>query len=175
MLMANRWLLLASLTTLGLSACDKGDDDHGHDDHSHATETGHETGDTHETGEVETCEAETRDDEFAIGLSKSGSLVQASFVSADPAPPIKGDNTWVLELEDLQGEPLTGVTIVAIPMMPDHGHGTAITTEVTALEVPGRYQLTPVNLFMTGFWEITLELTLAGGETDSLVFGFCVE
>ena len=43
------------------------------------------------------------------------------------------------------------------------------------MEAPGQYALSPVNLFMTGYWEISLELTLADGETDSLMFGFCVD
>lgn len=183
MLTVTRWLLLASLTTFGLSACDKGEDgEDAHADDGHpATETGaHETGETGthetgETGEAGDCAAETRDDAFAIGLNKSGSLIQASFVSANPAPPIKGDNTWVIEFDDLQGEPLSGATVTALPMMPDHGHGTAVNAVVTALEQPGRFEITPVNLFMTGYWEITLDVTLAGGEVDSVVFGFCVE
>lgn len=158
MFTATRCLLLVSLTTLGLSACDKADE--GQDDH-----------DDH----ADHCAAETRDDDFAIGLSKSGALVQASFVSADPAPPIKGDNTWVIALADLQDEPLTDASIVAIPMMPDHGHGTAVDAEVMALDVPGNYEITPINLFMTGYWEITLDVTTAVGEQDSVVFGFCVE
>jgi hypothetical protein len=65
--------------------------------------------------------------------------------------------------------------MVAIPMMPDHGHGTPINAIVTALDEPGRYEITPVNLFMTGYWAITIDVTLTGGEQDSLMFGFCVE
>ena len=60
-------------------------------------------------------------------------------------------------------------------MMPDHGHGTPVNAEVTVMPTPGQYELSPVNLFMTGYWEITLELTLPKGETDSVMFGFCVE
>lgn len=170
-------LLLVPLTPLGvLFGCDSGNTD----DHTHA-EDSHEEG-NHEAGEGETetggesvCEVETRDDNFAIGLEKSGALVRATFVSSDPAPPIKGDNTWVLDFTDLTGAPLSDLTIVAIPTMPDHGHGTPIDAVVTALDEAGRYQIAPVNLFMTGYWEVALDVTLAGGEQDSLMFGFCVE
>jgi hypothetical protein len=181
---------LALLASLALaSGCDSGsgDDEHAdHDEHAegHATsesESGHaeeSAGDTHgsATGETEggDCAAETRDDAFAVGLSKSGSLVTATFVSSDPAPPIKGDNTWVLDFTDAQGMPLVDVEMVVIPMMPDHGHGTPINAVVTATETPGRYEVTPVNLFMAGYWEITFDLTVAG-QADALMFGFCVE
>jgi hypothetical protein len=170
-------VLLAAFALLG---CDSGGDD-GNAEHASDSsgethgDTQHETDGTGETGGESVCAVETRDDDFAIGLSKSGNLVRATFVSADPAPLIKGDNTWVLDFTDLEGAPLVGLTIVAIPMMPDHGHGTPINAVVTALEQPGRYEVTPVNLFMTGYWETTLDITLAGGEQDSLMFGFCVE
>jgi hypothetical protein len=163
-------LFLASLALLG---CDSGSDDDGDDGQAeHASDSTETHG---ETGSESVCAVETRDDDFAIGLSKSSSLVGATFVSANPAPPIKGDNTWVLDLTDANGAPLTGLTIVAVPMMPDHNHGTPINAVVTELEQPGRYEITPVNLFMTGYWETTLDVTLAGGEQDSLMFGFCVE
>jgi hypothetical protein len=167
-------VLLAPLVLFG---CDSSDDD------GHAEQSSDESGDTHhedtdtgsETGGESVCEVETRDDTFAVGLSKSGALVRATFVSSDPAPPIKGDNTWVLDFTDLDGAPLSNLELVAVPMMPDHGHGTTINAVVTALDEPGRYQITPVNLFMTGYWETTIDVTLAGGEQDSLMFGFCVE
>jgi hypothetical protein len=167
--------MLVMLGSLAMFGCDSGDDD----DDGHADS--HETGDTHhqesdtDTGGESVCEVETRDDNFAVGLSKSGALVKATFVAADPAPPIKGDNTWILDFTDLDGEPLSDLTIVAVPRMPDHNHGTPVNAVVTALDEPGRYEITPVNLFMTGYWATTLDVTLAGGEQDSLMFEFCVE
>lgn len=173
--------LLASLVLA--SGCDSGsgDDEHAEGHASSESESGHaeeSAGDTHgsETGETEggDCAAETRDDAFAVGLSKSGSLVTATFVSSDPAPPIKGDNTWVLDFTDAQGMPLADLEIVVTPMMPDHGHGTPINAVVTATDTAGRYEVTPVNLFMAGYWEITFDITVAG-QADTLMFGFCVE
>ena len=188
---AARCLTFVLLAPLALAACDSTDGDenastaehgeehgeeHGTETHGdeHGTETHGDDTDTDTEGQGD-CASEERDDEFSIGLTKMGALTQASFVSADPAPPFKGDNTWILDISDLAGEPLEGVEIVVIPMMPDHGHGTPIEALVAATETPGRYEVTPVNLFMTGLWEITFELTLAGGEQDSLMFGFCVE
>jgi hypothetical protein len=74
--------------------------DHGHGD----GDTGGEThGDTE--GDVD-CASETRGDEYAVGLSKSGAEVTATFVLADPAPPAMGDNTWVLAFTDGEGTPV---------------------------------------------------------------------
>jgi hypothetical protein len=172
-----RRLHFALIVPLALLGCDGNED--GDDEHAEDTQTESES-DTHgdtEAGDTEAsdCAAETRDDDFAIGLSKSGTSVQATFVSSDPAPPIKGNNTWVLTFTDLEGQPLSGLGIVATPMMPDHGHGTPIAAVVTELETPGQYEITPVNLFMAGYWQITLDVTLPDDGQDSLMFGFCVE
>lgn len=175
-MLAGRRLALVFVASLALLGCDSGGEDGEAEHAEHSSSTHGDThGETGETGGESVCEVETRDDPFAIGLSKSGALVRATFVSSDPAPPIKGDNTWVLDFTNLDGAPLADLTLVAIPMMPDHNHGTPINAIVTALDEPGRYQITPVNLFMTGYWETTINVTLAGGEQDSLMFGFCVE
>jgi hypothetical protein len=142
-----------------LLACDS---QPGSDDHDHAHET--------DTGEQSDCEAETRDDEFMIGLSKSGASVTVTFVSADPAPPIKGDNTWTVTLSD----PTASITTVT-PFMPDHEHGTAVEAVVSATANPGEFVLTPVNLFMSGLWEVTLDISTQAGTNDQVVFAFCVE
>lgn len=177
-----RQLLAVFSASFMIVACDGADDGQASDsqhesDTEHATD-GHESAsETHgeETGEDSDCAAETRDDDFSIGLAKSGEMVNATFVSADPAPPIKGNNTWVIDFTDMDGQPLDDLGIVVIPMMPDHGHGTPVEAVVTPLETPGQYEITPVNLFMTGYWEVNMELTLSGGEQDVLMFGFCVE
>ncbi|HVH97254.1 MAG TPA: FixH family protein [Enhygromyxa sp.] len=156
-------------------ACDSkdGEDDHSHE---HETDTGHETGHETDTGHEESdCAAETRDDEFSIGLSKSGEILTVSFVAADPAPPIKGDNTWTLAIADVEGQPLSNLTITAVPWMPDHDHGTPVEATATATENPGEFVVTPVNLFMSGLWEVTLDIELQDGPSDQVVFAFCVE
>ena len=153
----------------GGGTCQEG---HGHTSESEGGETHGEThGDTEEEG---ACEGETRADEFALGLSKTGASITATFVSADPAPPIKGDNSWVLTFTDEADAPLDGLEIVVTPMMPDHGHGTPVEVVVSATGNPGEYSLSPVNLFMTGYWETTLDITL-DQEQDAVTFGFCVE
>jgi hypothetical protein len=101
--------------------------------------------------------------------------VDLAFQSAEPMPPVTGDNTWVVELTDADGEPVVdaGEDIAITPHMPDHGHGTPVAVQV-AEQDDGVYRLAPVNTFMPGYWQITLELT-TDELSDVLVFGVCVE
>lgn len=154
----------------GLIACDSGND-HGHDETAGETHDGH--GETH--GQAD-CADETRDDEFAIGLSKSSESATVSFVAADPAPPAIDDNTWTVQISDPDGQPLTDASITTVtPMMPDHGHGTPSVATVTATGNPAEFEISPVNMFMAGLWEVTLDIDLGGGTTEQVVFAFCVE
>src|SRR4051812_9952510 len=94
------------------------------------------------------CALETRDDEFGIGLSKTGNggMLQFTLMDATPAPPIRGDNTWVLEVAStgVAGGPVDGADITATPFMPDHGHPSAKTVTIEAMPEAGQYQLSPV-------------------------------
>lgn len=144
------------------------DSDPGTDEHDHV----HETGDESESD----CDAETRDDEFAIGLSKSSASVTVTFVAADPAPPINGDNTWTVALTNADGQPLADASISAVlPWMPDHGHGTAVEAFATATENAGEFVITPIDFHMNGLWEVSLDIAVQAGTTEQVVFAFCVE
>jgi hypothetical protein len=130
---------------------------------------------TPDAGASYNCAAETRGDTFVAGLEKLGSAGKVDFklMTAMPAPPARGDNTWVVQLS-AAGAPVTGATITATPFMPDHRHGTPITVTVTPTATPGEYTLTPVNLWMPGLWETTIEVTPAGQPKDAAVFRFCI-
>jgi hypothetical protein len=167
--MATSLRLALPLTFALALGCDSGD---GADEHAHE----HETGEESETGHESDCEAETRDDEFTIGLSKSDDTVTVTFVAADPAPPAKGDNTWTVALTDAGGQTLANASVsAATPWMPDHDHGTPIEAIPSAGDNPGEFVITPVNLFMSGLWEVTLDIDTGAGTTEQVVFAFCVE
>ena len=122
------------------------------------------------------CAAETTDDEFVVGLTKAGERGMLDFVllSADPAPPARGDNTWLLELRTRPAAaPVEGATIEAAPFMPSHQHGSAKPVVVEPMPQAGQYQLSPVNMWMPGVWETTIDVTAAGG-SDRAVFRFCL-
>jgi hypothetical protein len=121
------------------------------------------------------CTTETRADTFVAGLEKVSPTMgyKIRLMESTPAPPKKGDNTWIIQAVDSSETPLTGATVKVTPFMPDHGHGTPIRAEVTE-QMNGNYQATPVNLWMPGLWEVTVEVT-ANAQTDSVVYGICID
>jgi hypothetical protein len=125
------------------------------------------------------CSKVTNVDTFVVGLEHPGMAGRYNFrlMSADPAPPARGDNTWVVQVNSLNagvvGTPVTGATLRVTPFMPEHGHGTAVPIEITPMTEPGQYQATPVNMWMEGVWETTIRATV-GADTDSAVFKFCL-
>jgi hypothetical protein len=149
-------LLLAALA----SACGGGHAGHGHD----------------AGAEFVTCVGESRADVYTPGLEKAGRLgaARVRLLESDPAPPIRGDNRWTVEIVATAGAPLDGLVISVTPFMPDHQHGTPVKAVVTAAGTPGRYHLSPVNLFMAGLWQITIDLRNSTGLRDQAVFAFCV-
>jgi hypothetical protein len=133
------------------------------------------TNDTPQGEELPEAECEGRAHDFAPGMSeptRDGEL-NVALVSASPEVPSNTDNFWTVALTNADGQPIDDATIVAVPYMVDHGHGTAPQLGVATGE--GRYDLGPVTLTMPGFWEITLELTLADGAKTSAIYPICVE
>ncbi|MEE9383780.1 MAG: FixH family protein [Nannocystaceae bacterium] len=122
------------------------------------------------------CADEDRAEPFTIGLTKAGEIVDVSFVVATPAPPGKTDNSWRVLVVDKMGTPVEGVEIVVMPMMPDHGHGTTKDPVVTAVAgVLGQYDMSPVALHMSGYWEVTFELSLPDMTSDAVTFKLCID
>jgi len=121
------------------------------------------------------CDSETRDDTYAAGLTKVGANgYSIVLVSSTPAPPQKGNNAWVVQV--LHPAPVDGLHLRVVPFMPDHGHGTAVVPVITPA-ANGTYNVSPVNLFMTGFWSVRIDLLDAANqdtELDHAAFLFCV-
>ena len=156
-----RPLLPVVLGAAALAACSDGD-------------TG-TSGTTTTTTDTSGCATDTRAQVYVVGLSAASDdgAVKVTFVDADPAPPAKGNNTWTVKLTDAAGKPISGAAIEATAYMPDHGHTSPIKPTGTEKDA-GTYEVTPVNLFMPGIWEITLKVTPAGGAAESVKFTFCV-
>ena len=124
------------------------------------------------------CATETRADPFAVGLDKHGEAGALDFklMQADPAPPARGDNTWQLQISAMSagnvGATVAGAQLMVTPFMPDHAHGTPIQVAITD-KGSGMYTLSPVNLWMPGLWETTIQAT-SGSSSDQAVFRFCI-
>ena len=148
-----------SVLMLGLAACgtDEGDDD---------------------MMEVD-CAKVTDVDTFVVGLDHAGDkgIYDFKLMSAEPAPPARGFNTWVVQVSSMNagvvGAPVDGATIKVTPFMPAHMHGSGVPVEIMPMTEPGQYQLNPVNLWMQGGWETTVRATV-DTSSDATVFKFCI-
>jgi YtkA-like len=124
------------------------------------------------------CSSVTTADTFVVDLEKQGAGGNVDFklVSIDPAPAVRGNNTWVVQLDSMAGgvvgSPMDGATLTATPFMPAHQHGSPITPEITATGNPGEYSISPINLWMPGVWTTTIAVTVPS--TDRAVYSFCV-
>jgi hypothetical protein len=131
------------------------------------------------TEETVDCTKVTGADTFVVGLEKMGTSGNLDFrmMSATPAPPARGDNTWEFQISSMSsgvvGAPIDGAMLQVTPFMPAHQHGSPIQVEITA-GTNGMYTLAPVNLWMPGVWETTIRATSAS-TTDSSVYKFCIE
>jgi hypothetical protein len=127
-------------------------------------------------GSFRTCATETRAPPYVPGLARTSAsgAVHAVLLSSDPAPPPTGLSSWMVQLADAGGAALDGVAITVTGMMPDHaGHTLGSPAPSVTAAGGGRYAIAGINMFMPGYWEITLALTLPSGATDSVMFPIC--
>ncbi|CAN5808728.1 hypothetical protein BH11MYX3_BH11MYX3_32760 [soil metagenome] len=129
-------------------------------------------GQSDDTEEVN-CAQETADT-YVAGLQKTGTVLDVRLMTALPAPPSRGDNEWVIHVNTVSGAaPVTGATILVTPFMPKHQHGTPVDVKVESMPNAGEYKLSPVNMWMPGVWETTIEMMSSSG-TDAVVYKFCI-
>lgn len=125
------------------------------------------------------CTMETGADVFVVGLEKVGTngVIDFKMMSATPAPPARGNNTWVFQISSMTGgvvgAPMDGATLQVTPYMPLHGHDAGVVVEISPLADPGTYELKPVNLWMPGVWETTIKAT-SGTTSDTTIYKFCI-
>lgn len=126
------------------------------------------------------CTNDPRAETFFAGIDHHGDASSLDFVivSADPAPPARPNNTWVLQVNGMSagvvGAPQTGVAMAVTPFMPDHQHGTPIPVNITTMPTAGQYQLSPINTWMPGLWTVTIQAQ-SGSVSDQTTFSFCIK
>jgi hypothetical protein len=108
-------------------------------------------------------------DPVADVMSESGSVHMTARTSPNPIE--RGEVALQVKAMDTKGVALDGVTMSAVPWMPAMGHGTSVVPTVTP-KGNGIYELTNVNLFMPGHWEV--RITMSGAVTDKSTFAFDV-
>ncbi len=111
------------------------------------------------------------------GVSQAGA-VEVRILTADPAPPAKGMNTWTVQVQDSAGVPLAGPIAVTLDM-PDHGHASPTTPVISAGASLGTFAVSQLNLFMPGVWRIQVSVYASGLDASPLLdvaaFYFCIE
>jgi hypothetical protein len=127
-------------------------------------------------GVVGTLCADARADNWVLPIvkpSKNGAF-NVSLLASAQSPPVIGDlTTWTLQIADAAGAMVDGATITIKPWMPDHGHGTDAVAHVMPAGTTGQYTITPLYLFMAGYWTITFTIT-NGAVTDTVVYSVCL-
>jgi hypothetical protein len=163
--------LLVCLVLLGLAACGSNGGQNGGD--------GGGAGD----GNFRTCDTETRAVPYSPGMTRDSATAAFTvrLVSVITTPlegpavdhPAIGPATWTLTVADAAGAAVPeGTTVKAVPSMPDHTHPPPTLTAMPSGQ--GGYTLN-LNLFMGGFWTVTLTIEPVGGATDTAVFPLCVQ
>jgi len=128
---------------------------------------------TPDAGDLITCQNDPRVMSYAPGLSVTSTTGTRKYVllSADPAPPARGTDTWSIKITDASGTAQPGLTVGVLPFMPDHGHGTSVNAVVTGGS-DGTYTVAPLYFFMPGVWRITF--WIGSNQADVGEFFFCV-
>jgi hypothetical protein len=168
---------LATFAIVLAPACAFSDDDDASDDLVADGGPGDDdgTGGSADDGTMEPrCEVEDRDDDFALGLMREGEAVRVAIADAVPALPVRGDNSWTVSITDLEDIVMEGMLLEIRAWMPDHMHGSPVQPTTTSLG-EGQYRIDKLNLFMAGYWEITITTTDTEGNDDSVLFKICVE
>ena len=94
-------------------------------------------------------------------------------LSAEPAVPLAGENTWTLAIETAAGQALAVQGIRADAFMPDHGHPSPV-APVLSQQSDGTWRMSRLQLVMAGVWRLTLTIQQSG-QPDKVVVAFvCV-
>jgi len=129
-------------------------------------------------------------DTYSANLTKPGvnGVYTFTLVQAVPAPPDLNGNVWTLKIADKNGTPPSASQVVAYPFMPLMGHSSDQTPTVTS-NADGTFTATDIDLFMPGYWTITLKVNQPAAATsddagaslptapliiDQAVYSFCI-
>lgn len=117
-------------------------------------------------------------DTYLAGLEKHGihGLYTFKLVESDPIPKYTGEFVWTVQLLDTKAMPVGGASLVAVPWMAAHGHGTNPSSfDGAPAAGAGTYTLGTMGLFMPGIWTIKLKVMKNDTVEDEVEFGFLFE
>jgi hypothetical protein len=76
-------------------------------------------------------------------------------------------HTWILHVEDRDGNAIADANITVTGGMPEHNHGLPTAPQVTAALKDGNYIVEGMRFHMRGYWEIRVAIDI-GSERDSV-------
>lgn len=86
-----------------------------------------------------------------------------------PEPALQQMQSWLLHVETVDGEAVSGATLNVKGGMPQHGHGLPTLPQVSAATTPGDYLVEGLQFNMPGWWEVSLYISQAQRE-DTVTF-----
>jgi len=118
-------------------------------------------------------------DIYVAGIKKAGTAGRFDFalVGSTPSPPAQGDNLFVVQVIDANGDAAFGELSVTLEM-PEHGHPSPKQPEIRFDAEREAFFLDPMRLFMVGLWRITFSFQSSAPSVplpDSAVFEFCID
>ena len=88
-------------------------------------------------------------------LSSSGHF-RVSYESDLQPIAINSMHSWILDVTDSDGEPVSGAALAVTGGMPAHDHGLPTSPQVTRELAPGRYLLEGLRFHMSGQWQVEI-------------------
>jgi hypothetical protein len=128
------------------------------------------------------CDTDPRVSRFAPNIEKTTQrkTFKVRIVSAEPTPPAKGLNTWIVRVLSPSGSPVSSASLALHresdspdPSMPDHGHG-SLTNAAVVRRANGDFVVEPLDLFMPGVWRVGFDVSAPGQQSDTVAFFFCI-
>ncbi len=77
-------------------------------------------------------------------------------------------HSWILHVEDSNGNPITNAEITVNGGMPEHNHGLPTAPQVIATNKDGDYKVEGMRFHMRGYWEIRIQIDV-GDRRDSVM------
>ena len=96
-------------------------------------------------------------------------------IDTSPAPPDRGDNTWVVQVVGDAGAPVAVAGVTGAPFMPAHNHGTSPPDYPGVSADQVNWTVGPFDLFMPGLWELRFTIDRDEDTQHQVVVPFCVE
>lgn len=101
-------------------------------------------------------------------------LFRVSYTSELDPVSIGQIHSWTLYIETANGQPVENAVITVGGGMPQHKHGLPTRPQVTAYLGEGNYRVEGLKFQMSGWWEVTFDIT-TGSQSDRLTFNLILE